>query len=715
MTTRRLHHHQYHQYHRNLFPPNTTTSSTVEAAAAAAAGVSSSSQSPPSSSSVAAVITHHHNHHHHPSLTINSCDNDLSVEDQCCHYDYPPSAGKRKKSRSRVALSWQRLFVKAQRMPLVVQFVVTILAICTIGVVLLELSSMVLDDLAMGDIRRSTNTHSNTRYYRHNNNNNNNRRKTPTKDMTSTITGMTSSVSFFSNSSSVAKKFNQQLWNDRKHFRQRPSIVDKHPRVVHVVEPPQQQEKKNNDNNDNNNNNNNNNSNNITMTYIHSIDPFQFVTTVSINDKPGWPGVSAAFTSSADDLEETFTLRPEFIELRWKQPKEIREADKLEVGDCKALAEWQKSDVPTCNLVHEASAGWQQPYVYVHQDNHQTTKSIPPFIIANVTQLSNTQDDQVSASQQDRSEETDEEESNEEDPTIGSNLPGSESQEQMRYINEGNFRQVWMFRDADTTKRVMKTLNADSRKDFDKRNQDRHRRDALSFSQLTYSPLIVNMYGYCSNTGLFDYADGGDLYDIFDTYPNITPQQLLHIAYNITMSLHHAHNFDDRGRATIAHTDIKPDQFLLQDGYYRLSDFNRVRFLTWNYEKDAQCGFRVGKNGGSYRSPEEYNYELENEKVDVYSMGNVLYFLLTHEDPWKRYKVKHVYQLVKQGQRPKVPDTIYQSNGIYERYMIQAMEQAWTHDFRERPGALQIAKILKEGLDRMAAGQTTILDETVST
>ncbi|KAG7358116.1 protein tyrosine kinase [Nitzschia inconspicua] len=184
------------------------------------------------------------------------------------------------------------------------------------------------------------------------------------------------------------------------------------------------------------------------------------------------------------------------------------------------------------------------------------------------------------------------------------------------------------------------------------------------------------MYGYCSNTGLFNYADGGDLYDIFDANTNITPQQLLHIAYNITMSLHHAHNFDD---------------------------------------EDARCGFRVGKNGGSYRSPEEYNYELENEKVDVYSMGNVLYFLLTHEDPWKRYKVKHVYQLVKQGQRPKVPDTIYQSNGIYERYMIQAMEQAWTHEFRERPGALQIAKILKEGLDRMAVGQTTILDETVST
>ncbi|KAG7358104.1 protein kinase domain containing protein [Nitzschia inconspicua] len=707
MTTRRINH---HQYHRNLFPPTTTTSSTVEATstATAATGVPSSSQSPPSSSSVAAVITHHHNnHHHHPSVTINSRDNDLSVEDQCCHYDYPPSAGKRKKSRSRVALSWQRLFVKAQRMPLVVQFVVTILAICTIGVVLLELSSMVLDDLAMGDIRRTaTNTHSSeTRYYRHNNNN---RRKIPTKDMTSTITSISSSVSTFSNSSiSLDMKFNQQLRNDRKHFQQRPLVVDKHPRVVQVVEPPpqRQQEKKNNYNNDKDNND----SNNITMTYyIHWTDPFRFVTAVSVDvDKP-------VSTSSADD-EETFTLRPEYIELRWKQPKEIREADKLEVGDCKALAEWQKSDVPTCNLVHEASAGWQQPYVYVHQDNHQTTKSIPPFIIANVTQLSNNQDDQVSASQQDRSEETDEEESNEEDPTIGSKLPGSESQEQMRYINEGNFRQVWMFRDADTTKRVMKTLNADSRKDFDKRNQDRHRRDALSFSQLTYSPLIVNMYGYCSNTGLFDYADGGDLYDIFDTYPNITPQQLLHIAYNITMSLHHAHNFDDRGRATIAHTDIKPDQFLLQDGYYRLSDFNRVRFLTWNYEKDAQCGFRVGKNGGSYRSPEEYNYELENEKVDVYSMGNVLYFLLTHEDPWKRYKVKHVYQLVKQGQRPKVPDTIYQSNGIYERYMIRAMEQAWTHDFRERPGALQIAKILKEGLDRMAAGQTTILDETMST
>jgi serine/threonine protein kinase len=216
------------------------------------------------------------------------------------------------------------------------------------------------------------------------------------------------------------------------------------------------------------------------------------------------------------------------------------------------------------------------------------------------------------------------------------------------------------------------------------------------------------MYGYCTNTGLFDFADGGDLYDIFDKRPGVTKRELLHLAYNVTRSIHDAHHFDEMGRPTLAHTDIKPDQFLLHEGYYKLSDFNRVRFLTWNYKEDLQCGYRVGKNGGNYRSPEEYNYEIQTEKVDVYSMGNVLYFLLTQEDPWEGYKNKHVYELVKRGQRPKIPIQIYNSSGVFEQYMIKAMEMAWTHSYRQRPGALEISKVLKEGLDKLAAGQTIL-------
>merc|ERR1712183_339163 len=82
----------------------------------------------------------------------------------------------------------------------------------------------------------------------------------------------------------------------------------------------------------------------------------------------------------------------------------------------------------------------------------------------------------------------------------------------------------------------------------------------------------------------------------------------------------------------------------------------------WNHTNDpGQCGFEVGKNGGEYRSPEEYAYEKETEKVDVYSLGNVLYFLLTEgTEAWDGIPHKDVYKFVMHGRRPRIPPRILQ-------------------------------------------------------
>ena len=114
-----------------------------------------------------------------------------------------------------------------------------------------------------------------------------------------------------------------------------------------------------------------------------------------------------------------------------------------------------------------------------------------------------------------------------------------------------------------------------------------------------------------------------------------------------------------------------------------------------------QCGFTVGKNGGIWRSPEEYHYDVENEKVDVYSLGNVLYFLLTRQNPWRDVPAKDVYDLVMKGKRPKIPTKILQSDELFHKYMIQALEMAYTHRAIERPGAREVAAKLKEGIDEL--------------
>ena len=367
-------------------------------------------------------------------------------------------------------------------------------------------------------------------------------------------------------------------------------------------------------------------------------------------------------------------LRTRYIPLMLRNPKQMVAATPLgnAAGDCEAIdPSWQLAYHPNCNQIHEASGGWQKLY-------RMPTKG-----------------------------------------AIQNNTESDEQQrEQIRLVNYGAFRHVWMIRDAHDgiTKRAMKTLRSlkSSEKKFDLRNHDRHRRDAMSFEELHSSPLVVDLYASCSNSALFDFADKGDLLDIFEdddgsngvmgtTTPQADDEYKLHImkiAYNVSMSVHDAHHFNSEGLPTMAHTDIKADQFIYQDGCYKLSDFNRVRFLTWDYKRNEQCGFKVGKNGGEYRSPEEYFYQPETEKVDVYSLGNVLYFLLTRSEVWEDVSHKQAYELVKSGKRPEFPKEIINSDGIFERHMLQAIQAAWIQKPEMRPGALEVANIIKDGLDR---------------
>ena len=81
------------------------------------------------------------------------------------------------------------------------------------------------------------------------------------------------------------------------------------------------------------------------------------------------------------------------------------------------------------------------------------------------------------------------------------------------------------------------------------------------------------------------------------------------------MGLAAVHNCDKEGRASIAHTDISPGQFVRVGNIFKLNDFNRARFLRTNVTDGGICAFEVGNNPGKNRSPEEYKYEPETEKV----------------------------------------------------------------------------------------------------
>jgi hypothetical protein len=132
---------------------------------------------------------------------------------------------------------------------------------------------------------------------------------------------------------------------------------------------------------------------------------------------------------------------------------------------------------------------------------------------------------------------------------------------------------------------------------------------------------VVDIYGYCSAAGLFEYSNGGDITNaIWPRNETMAPTPLrkLQIATQGAMALAAVHNVDREGQATIAHTDIGPDQFILIGGRYKLNDFNRARFLLKFKGNGTNCPYFVNKNPGKNRSPEEYSYKPQTEKVRLF-------------------------------------------------------------------------------------------------
>ena len=230
--------------------------------------------------------------------------------------------------------------------------------------------------------------------------------------------------------------------------------------------------------------------------------------------------------------------------------------------ECTLPYEWQSSSHPNCNFIHEMdlSSLHHHPTTTTNNNNHQDKYFLKHW-----------KEKQV---------------------------------DRVTLLTNGYWRDVWNVQDTI----AMKTLRLIH--EFDDRNYDRHRRDAIAMEHLSQSPYILDIYGYCSNTALHPYSSQGDINDLLwpldpesnDTDPS--SQQLLQMAQNITLAIHHVHTIDHPTKPSMAHTDITTGQFVNINGTYQLNDFNRVRFISiQNDDKDQICPYRIGRNPGKVSIP----------------------------------------------------------------------------------------------------------------
>jgi hypothetical protein len=258
---------------------------------------------------------------------------------------------------------------------------------------------------------------------------------------------------------------------------------------------------------------------------------------------------------------------------------------------------------------------------------------------------------------------------------------GTSGKPRIQHLAAGGFKDVWrvFMEDSTPADYVLKTTLFDT--SWGEYDLDKHRRDALVSEQTASSRYVLNMYAYCGFSTLVESASG-TLSDWMKKF---------------------------REKATVAHADIKASQFLQFGSIFKINDFNRCRFLTSKHLPDI-CPFVIDAKhkGSTSRSPEEYiSGGLQTDKIDVFSMGSVFYYLLTGHAPFAEEPYKKAVLHINNGVHPPLPKKLSASTEPSMIAILDAMKWCRQLMAEDRPNSRQVAdKLIGALSDAKAAIKT---------
>jgi predicted Ser/Thr protein kinase len=164
---------------------------------------------------------------------------------------------------------------------------------------------------------------------------------------------------------------------------------------------------------------------------------------------------------------------------------------------------------------------------------------------------------------------------------------------------------------------------------------ERFSREARALARLNHSSIVTvyesGQHGHFYFL-LMEYIDGPNLRQLMCS-ERIAPREALAIVPQICDALQYAH---DQG---IVHRDIKPENVLLdRTGRVKIADFGLAKLLGTNPADFTLTHTQQVMGTPRYMAPEQIEHPLEvDHRADIYSLGVVLYEMLTGELPIGRF------------------------------------------------------------------------------
>lgn len=206
---------------------------------------------------------------------------------------------------------------------------------------------------------------------------------------------------------------------------------------------------------------------------------------------------------------------------------------------------------------------------------------------------------------------------------------------------------------------AIKTINLSLAQEEKEEYEGRFYQEARAAGRLSH-PNIVTIYDVGKSGDVayiaMEFLEGRELRDILNEGQRMPVELVLDVTAQVAMGLAYAHEHD------IVHRDVKPSNIMvLRDGHVKITDFGIARMASAAVR--TQTGMVLGSP--KYMSPEQVTGKTLDQRSDIFSLGVMLYEMLTGQPPFAGENVNAImYQTLNAvpsspgSLNPDVPDML---------------------------------------------------------